>query len=206
MITKNKNMVLVVSVLVVLVSIFFIGTVKAYDESSFADAQCIDTYDWINTAKTDYSLNQETGKFEVSGVTTKEYQNSSANELKLVFYEASADGKKLYAYVPSYAAGMASDITKKLISDAGIATTENCEKVLKVSKTITGEGQSSDDSQTNTNPGTDSSLDQNEVEKLESPNAASATSIVAIVVGVCMVLVAGYILLKKNNRLPFGKN
>ena len=188
-----------------------IGPVKAYEETEFEGSECLTEDTWLNTSKTDYKLDQTTGKYVISGSTASEYkQAQTETQPKYVFYEVSADGKTLTAYVPNYNSVIKVDYIKNILDSSGIGTEADCADTLKVIKTISGNGPS-EDSNNNDESGsldnnTASDDTSNTVEKTLAPNTASPASIAAIVVGIAMVLVAAYVLLKKNNKLPFGKN
>ena len=189
-------------------NLFLINTVKAYEENAFTGEECLTEDSWLSTAKTEYQLNQTTGKYELSGMTASEYKQSTGTEqaVSYVFYGVSEDGKTLTAYVPSYNSGMKTDFVRNMVNNAGVITTADCAGTLKVTKTVVGDSSSSGTEGTN-QPSDGGTVDKNDtVEKVSAPNTASPASIAAVVIGIGMVALAAYILLKKNNKLPFIKN
>lgn len=114
--------------------------VYAYEENAFTDETCITNTDWTSTSKTEYKLNQETGKFELLGSTYEQASTENENA-SFIFYGVSNDGKTLYAYVPNYKNNIADNApTKDIIGNAGIILTKDCNEneTLLVSKTVIG--------------------------------------------------------------------
>ena len=203
-------------VFVGLFSFMFLGSVDAaYSEGTFGNEECITDTAFLSTAKTDYSFDSTTGKFVISGKTVQEYrETTTTQDVKIAFYEVSADGATLYAYVPSYSSAVSSDFTKELLVSLGISTEYTCDNVIKVSKTsVEGEGQTVPGTTTNCSEGyiydetskTCIEEGKQDIEKIESPNTASPASIAAVTVGLILVGVAVYLYLNKSNKSKINK-
>ena len=198
---KNFKL-LFVFMFVCLFSFMFMGTAYAYSEGTFGNEECTTDMAFLNAAKTEYSFDSATGQFSVSGKTAQEYRNTStAQDIKLVFYEVSSDAKTLYAYVPSYTSSVGSEYTKKIIEDLGISSGYKCDEVIKVKKTaVEGEGQETPDvtkcpdGYVYDNNASKCVEDPNGVvEKMESPNTASPASIAAVSIGCLLVVLSVYL-------------
>lgn len=196
---KKKKYFFVVFLLTISFSFLYMNNVYALP--AFNNPECISENDWSTRARSDYQIDSANGKFITSGLTAQELQASNNIEPKYVFYEASADGKTLTAYVNNYKTNIADENIKKILEEAGIPTTENCENILKVTKTM------DDDVTNNQNESNTTSSDQNlatdepvnEVSKIESPNTASPASLLAVSVGAVLVVVSVYVILNKKN-------
>ena len=135
-----KKVLMIISVL--LINIIAIGNVSAlaqctgptYEENAFTDEECLDSDDlsWQQGTQTDYSLNKNTGEYELKGLT---YEASTTSH---IYYGISETGKELYAYVPNYSTIIQNQTTKDEIGQKGILTTATCSGTIKVTKTVIG--------------------------------------------------------------------
>ena len=189
-----------------LFSFMFMGVVNAeYAEGEFGNESCSSDMAFLNTAKTDYSFDKTSGQFTTSGKTVQEYREAStAQDIKVAFYEVSSDGKTLTAYVPSYTSTVSSEFTKGILEGLGISSSYKCDEVIKVTKTVSG-GEATEPTECpdgyvyNTSSGQCEESKNGVVEKLESPNTASPLSIVATAIGCLLVVLAVYFYLKNSN-------
>lgn len=182
-----------------------------YAEENFGNEECISDDSWSTKAKTDYSIDESSGKFVTSGLTAEQYRAQSNVEPKFVFYDVSEDGKTITAYIDNYQTQIKVEEIKKIIEEAGITVTSTCDHVLKVSKTLDENVPNNNESNTNSgsediNEGTGTDDAQNTVEKIESPNTASPASLLAVSVGAILVVGSVYVILNKNNKNSKSNN
>ncbi len=203
---RRNNKLIIILMLTISFSFLLMNSVFAEDETNtsdneFGNEECITNDDWSSKAKTDYNIDEASGKFVTSGLTAEQYRAQSNVEPKFVFYEVSEDGKTLTAYVDNYESNIKVEEIKKIIEDAGITVTFTCDHVLKVSKTM---NESSVEGNNNENQGTEiTGTDDttNTVEKIQSPNTASPASLLAVSLGAVLVVVSVYVILNKKNGL-----
>ena len=203
---RRNNKLIIILMLTISFSFLLMNSVFAEDETNtsdneFGNEECITNDDWSSKAKTDYNIDEASGKFVTSGLTAEQYRAQSNVEPKFVFYEVSEDGKTLTAYVDNYESNIKVEEIKKIIEDAGITVTFTCDHVLKVSKTM---NESSAEGNNNENQGTEiTGTDDttNTVEKIQSPNTASPASLLAVSLGAVLVVVSVYVILNKKNGL-----
>lgn len=144
---KMKNLIAIF--LIMLLNIVIIGNAFAaetlpncpprYEENPFTDEECLadDYTEWQEEAQTEYHFNAETGEFELTGSTYAAMPNNT------IYYSTSGDGKELYAYIPHYNQKITS--MRDTINQLGILTTASCDGTLKVTKTVVGVGDDSED-------------------------------------------------------------
>ena len=203
---RRNNKLIIILMLTISFSFLLMNSVFAEDETNtsdneFGNEECITNDDWSSKAKTDYNIDEASGKFVTSGLTAEQYRAQSNVEPKFVFYEVSEDGKTLTAYVDNYESNIKVEEIKKIIEDAGITVTFTCDHVLKVSKTM---NESSAEGNNNENQGTEiTGTDDttNTVEKIQSPNTASPASLLAVSLGAVLVVASVYVILNKKNGL-----
>ena len=203
---RRNNKLIIILMLTISFSFLLMNSVFAEDETNtsdneFGNEECITNDDWSSKAKTDYNIDEASGKFVTSGLTAEQYRAQSNVEPKFVFYEVSEDGKTLTAYVDNYESNIKVEEIKKIIEDAGITVTFTCDHVLKVSKTM---NESSVEGNNNENQGTEiTGTDDtaNTVEKIQSPNTASPASLLAVSLGAVLVVASVYVILNKKNGL-----
>lgn len=129
-----------------LFNIYFVQNVKAYEEGTFEDEDCISQEQWesaLKSATVDYTFDKQSGKFSTEGKQkyTDFESNYKEKDTYIVFYTTSSDGKTLYAYVPSYDGVKDAPDMNTMLSDRGISTTSSCdgdESIYIVSKTAQG--------------------------------------------------------------------
>lgn len=212
--------------LMFLVNVLFISNVKAadevtgvtYEENSFTNEECITETEWQANAKTGYTLNKETGLFELTGDTYQEYVAKGTND-KHVFFEVSDNGKVLTAYVPYYSKLDEVEAIKKALEDNKIILTSSCENTLTVKKAVIG-GEYSEETKkeigeeiadpeptpeqntTTTTPTQENTTQQpatttpaqtpTQMQTIDTPDTASTISIIAIIFGVAAIGGGGY--------------
>lgn len=199
--------------LAVVVNFGFINNVKAYEENSFTEGQCITDNSYLTSSTTEYSLSEETGTYSLSGQTYSDYKSSGESGIYM-FYIVSNDAKVLYGLVPNYNSTMANENAKSELFDSGIVTTDDCNGIYVMNKTVVGNtpsdssyinfGNSSNNNNSNNNNSNNrsnsntnqSKLDES-VDKLNSANTASPMVWSVILVSLVLISIGVYSLYKK---------